>query len=196
MRMNPRMLATSRLLENYAAVVQAALDHLADEERALDWHPSTTTGNGGPGGPSASTPVERVALARSLITAQRAQLLDDISTIAEVIGSAMVVANDALGIRGPEPAKPFLDLGDTPRCSRCIDPLCENFASPHRDRDDIVHEDLCDACWVKACPGCYRNAATSRRKITIDGREVDGCESCRRRELRRTGHVTAIERAS
>lgn len=191
MRMNSRMFATARLLENYAAVVQAALDHLDAEEHALDWHPSTTGGGGGGSG-NVSRPAERSALALVAIQTQRAQLLDDIGTIVSVIGSAMVVANKALGIRAPEPAKPFLDLDVTPRCSQRIDPLCENFASPHRDGEGIVHGELCDACWQKACPGCHRHPVTSRRQITIDGRRVDGCDSCQRREQRHLGRVASV----
>lgn len=135
-RMNRQMFATARLLENYAIVVQSALDHLDDERRSLDWHPASTMGDGMPGGGSSEmTSVERVVSAAFAIDQARAQILDDIATIASVIGSAMIVANAATGKRAPV-AEPTLcsssgrdgaiEWGD-PQCSRLPvrGPLCE-----------------------------------------------------------------------
>lgn len=63
------------------------------------------------------------------------------------------------------------------RCNGQIDPLCENFASEHHDPETgQTIESICDACWAKACPSCFKRPAASDRRGL--------CEACRRRQLR------------
>lgn len=73
------------------------------------------------------------------------------------------------------------------RCSGKIDPTCENIASTHHDphRGGQSVEDLCDQCWLAACPACRdRPIASPQRLVVVGGRQVPGCEACSRRQYR------------
>ena len=139
-RVNRQMLATARLLENYAVTAQLVLDHLAEERRALDWHPSSTMGDGMPTGSSELTSVERVANAAMMLDRGRDQILDDIATIASVIGSAMVVANDLLGQRAP------VLSADKVLCTCAGREGAEVWGHPECERLP-VRGPLCEACY-------------------------------------------------
>ena len=141
-RPNPRIVALARLVENYAIVSNEALDHLRRELVHADGSPATTMSDGMPRGASALTSVERAAETRLHLSAQQAQIFDDIGALASLIDSAMIVARRALGMRGPAP------VVDDVLCSGAgrdgymewYDPMCN---------DRPVKAGLCSACYQR-----------------------------------------------
>jgi hypothetical protein len=180
-RGHPEIVATARLVEKYAIVYESAQRVLDQQWSALDWH--TAGGSEHVTASPDNSPVE-AALGRKLsLEADYAQLDDDRRTIATIVHSALTVAYNIANRIPPE-------RHQVPRCDGKIDPSCTEAASDHRDRNGSLVAGMCDRCFIAACPNCYQRPAENRRKITIDGRQVAGCEPCARREWRqeqRTG---------
>lgn len=126
------------IADHYAYVVQAAIDHLVNERRNLDWHPTSTLGDGTPRGSSDSSSVERVVAQLRHYDTLIAQLYDDIDTIRSVAASALTVANRALGDRAPKPTPVRCDATGREGAIEWGRPDCGDLP---------VRGTLCMACW-------------------------------------------------
>lgn len=160
--------------------------HIADQKRAID-------GWSSPGEVSVQRSPE--ASSTEAAAAARWQWDLELADVDAGVRAVIAIASDVwsnvqrlLGLRSPLTAK----------CVGLREPLskentrCDNLASEHRDPvDKTTISELCDQCWVRACPRCHARPAEERRKITIDGRLVAGCESCYRTERRQAGRTTS-----
>ena len=177
-RGHPELVATVRILEDYAIAYERAIQVLTDEWHALDWHTTPTT-DGTPRGNTITSPVEHTLERKQAIEADLAQLNDDRTTIVSIVHSAREVARTIT--RRAETIKP-----EVQRCNGKVDPSCTEAASDHHDpHTGTTLEGLCDRCWLKSCPNCRVREASTRTKITVEDRKVPGCEACWKREWRR-----------
>ena len=98
-RPHRQYVALSEIMTILARDSADALEHLVMERVAVDGWPSSNRPDGMPHGSSSDTRVERQLLALADIDAQIAQVRDDMTAIASLANSALVVCRKAMSYR-------------------------------------------------------------------------------------------------
>jgi hypothetical protein len=182
-RLDIQLDSAALLIQRMAQRMGDLRDHIAEQKARISPWPTR-----GSDAPVVTTTTESSQPERFVLTCETFDLwIADIEAseraIIRIAADMFEQMNKLIRMRAPSPEL----------CNRKINAACENAASDHRDVvTGMTITGMCDDCWLAACPGCHDREADTRRRITVNGRLVPGCEACRRKELRRTGNVTTV----
>lgn len=155
-RPHRQYIALARIMEILATRSAEALEHLTNERLMVDSWPAATMGDGGSRSSDTTSSAERAAMLSTKIDGDISQIIDDMTALASLAASALVVVDRALGFRVPREERE----SDVKLCSASGRDGHLNEYVPHsRDPRNgwadptcimpAARGALCEACYVR-----------------------------------------------